>query len=62
MQVDGLPSDFEGISKARQWLITFNSMRASDELSEEQARQLLHDLDTSYSGFFRYLEMTTNKT
>lgn len=57
-KVDGLPNDYEGIGKAREWLVTLNAMRAADELSEDQARQLLHDLDTSYSGFFRYLEMT----
>lgn len=56
--MEGLPSDYEGIAKSREWLVTLNSMRAADELSEDQARQLLHDLDTSYSGFFRYLEMT----
>ena len=56
--MDGLPNDYEGTAKTREWLVTLNSMRAADELSEEQARQLLHDLDTSYSAFFRYLEMT----
>lgn len=58
LQVDGLPSDYEGTQKSREWLVTLNGMRAADELSEDQARQLLHDLDTSYSAFFRYLEMT----
>lgn len=58
VQVDGLPNDYEGIQKTREWLVTLNSMRAADELSEDQARQLLHDLDNSYSAFFRYLEMT----
>ncbi|CAM9683516.1 unnamed protein product [Scytosiphon promiscuus] len=57
-KVDGLPNDYEGIQKTREWLVTLNSMRAADELSEDQARQLLHDLDNSYSAFFRYLEMT----
>ncbi|CAM9105520.1 unnamed protein product [Choristocarpus tenellus] len=57
-KVTGLPNDFEGTSKAREWLITFNAMRAADEISEDQARQLLHDLDISYSAFFRFLEMT----
>ncbi|CAN0454404.1 unnamed protein product [Pylaiella littoralis] len=57
-KVDGLPNDYAGTHKTREWLVTLNAMRAAEELSEDQARQLLHDLDTSYSGFFRYLEMT----
>ncbi|CAM9373777.1 unnamed protein product [Laminaria digitata] len=57
-KVDGLPNDYEGTAKTREWIVTLNGMRAADELSEDQARQLLHDLDTSYSAFFRFLEMT----
>ena len=53
-----MPSDYEGTSKTREWIVTLNGMRAADELSEDQARQLLHDLDTSYGAFFRFLEMT----
>jgi ESCRT-I complex subunit VPS28 len=56
---EGLPKDFSGLEAARRWLITFNAMRASDELTDEQVRQLLHDLDTSYSAFFRFLGETS---
>ncbi|CAN0009625.1 unnamed protein product, partial [Phaeothamnion confervicola] len=71
-KVEGLPGNFEGIDKTRQWLITLNGMRAHNELTDDQAsrcwlrsdctaRQLLHDLDTSYSAFFRFLEQTQKR-
>jgi len=53
--VPGLPADFEGKSKVRQWLITLNSMKASDELTEEQARQMLFEMDQSHNEFYRLL-------
>ncbi|KAG5182410.1 VPS28 protein-domain-containing protein [Tribonema minus] len=52
---EGLPEGFEGVKTMRAWLITFNGLRASDQLDDEQVRQLLHDLDVSYSAFFRFL-------
>mmetsp|Transcript_17199 Transcript_17199/g.25477 ORF Transcript_17199/g.25477 Transcript_17199/m.25477 type:complete len:222 (+) Transcript_17199:30-695(+) len=52
---DGLSDDFSGVKKMSEWLITLNAMRASDTLDEEQVRQLLYDLDNSYSAFFRFL-------
>ncbi|XP_060526536.1 vacuolar protein sorting-associated protein 28 homolog [Cylas formicarius] len=50
-----LPSDFEGKQKAAEWLATLNDMQASDELSEAQVRQLLFDLESSYSAFNKVL-------
>ena len=32
-----------------------SAMRAADELSEEQIRQLLYDLESAYNGFVRCL-------
>lgn len=46
-----LPSDFEGKQKASEWLATLNQMQPSDELTEAQVRQLLFDLEGSYSAF-----------
>lgn len=46
-----LPSDFEGKNKVATWLNTLSEMQASDELSEVQVRQLLFDLESSYSAF-----------
>ncbi|CAI5956956.1 unnamed protein product [Closterium sp. NIES-64] len=53
--VPSLPAEFEGRTKVRDWLVRLNSMAASDELSEEQARQLSFDLESSYSVFMQSL-------
>ncbi|KAF8632832.1 hypothetical protein AX15_001662 [Amanita polypyramis BW_CC] len=47
--------DWEGRSKMIAWLITLNGMKASEEITEEQSRQLLFDVDHSYAEFFRSL-------
>lgn len=59
-QVEGLPRNFEGVAGTQKWLTKLHSMRASDELSEDDARQLAHDLDSWYSAFFSFLEMTAH--
>ena len=38
------------------WLMLLNSMRAADELSDEQLRQLSFDLETSYTEFMKRLK------
>lgn len=50
-----LPADFEGKKKVNEWLQTLSSMQAHDELSEQQVRQLLFDLESAYNGFNRVL-------
>jgi len=50
-----LPSDFEGKQKVQIWLDTFTTMSASEELTDEQARQLTHDLEVGYNAFNRLL-------
>src|SRR5271170_1831747 len=35
-----MPRDFEGRAKIVQWLITLNQMRAADELTDDQSRQV----------------------
>ncbi|XP_033644757.1 vacuolar protein sorting-associated protein 28 homolog [Asterias rubens] len=50
-----LAEDFEGKEKVNSWLKTMSSMRASDELDEDQIRQILHDLDSAYQSFIRIL-------
>eukprot|EP01111_Echinosteliopsis_oligospora_P003474 TRINITY_DN1547_c0_g1_i1.p1 TRINITY_DN1547_c0_g1~~TRINITY_DN1547_c0_g1_i1.p1 ORF type:complete len:285 (-),score=84.03 TRINITY_DN1547_c0_g1_i1:10-864(-) len=50
-----LPPEFEGKTKIKNWLITMNSMKASDELNEEQVRQLLFDLESSYNAFYKLI-------
>ncbi|KAK2751051.1 Vacuolar protein-sorting-associated protein 28 [Myotisia sp. PD_48] len=43
--------DFENRGKIIQWLITLNQMRATEELSEEQARELAFEIEQAYQGF-----------
>ncbi|KAF8065362.1 vacuolar protein sorting-associated protein 28 [Lyophyllum atratum] len=47
--------DWEGRSRMVGWLITLNGMKASEEITEEQSRQLLFDVDHAYAEFFRSL-------
>uniref|UniRef100_H3G8M6 Vacuolar protein sorting-associated protein 28 homolog n=1 Tax=Phytophthora ramorum TaxID=164328 RepID=H3G8M6_PHYRM len=53
--VSGLPPDFAGRDKIEGWLRTMNAMRASEELDEEQTRQLSFDLERAYSSFMAFL-------
>jgi len=43
--------DFEGRGKIIQWLITLNQMKATEELSDDQARELDLDMNAAYQGF-----------
>jgi ESCRT-I complex subunit VPS28 len=43
--------DFDNRGKIVQWLITLNQMKATDELSEQQARELEMDIQQAYNGF-----------
>ncbi|WEW54656.1 Vacuolar protein-sorting-associated protein 28 [Emydomyces testavorans] len=43
--------DFENRGKIIQWLITLNQMRATEELAEDQARELAFDIEQAYQGF-----------
>jgi len=43
--------DFDGRAKIVQWLITLNQMRATAELTEDQARELELDMNSAYQGF-----------
>ena len=50
------PNDFEPNRIIQQWLQKLNLMRAVDEIDEDDARQLNHDLETAYAEFTRYLK------
>lgn len=41
--------------RLRQWLITLNQLRASDELDDAQVRQLIFDLEQAHAAFYRAL-------
>lgn len=47
--------DFDNRGKIVQWLITLNQMKATEELSEGQARELEMDIQQAYGGFRRTL-------
>jgi ESCRT-I complex subunit VPS28 len=55
-RVPATPNDFEPNRKVKRWLEKLNALRAVDEISEEDSRQLYHDLDSAYSEFTRYLK------
>ena len=48
--------DFESRGKLIEWLIKINKMNIYDELSQDDTRQLLFDLDNAYKGFYTMLE------
>jgi len=43
--------DFTGRGKIIQWLITLNQMKATEELTDDQARELDLDMNAAYQGF-----------
>ncbi|KAK9462326.1 vacuolar protein sorting-associated [Lipomyces oligophaga] len=47
--------DFEGRSKIVEWLIKLNGMKATDEITDEEARELLFDVDHAYKSFYKTL-------
>ncbi|KAL0489358.1 vacuolar protein sorting protein VPS28 [Acrasis kona] len=47
--------DFDQKNKLKQWLVTLNQMKASDELDDQQTRQLMFDLDGAYAQFHKSL-------
>ncbi|MCJ1454819.1 Vacuolar protein-sorting-associated protein 28 [Mycoblastus sanguinarius] len=47
--------DFEGRAKIISWLIRLNGMRAQEELSEGEARDLVFEIEGAYSGFKKTL-------
>ena len=54
-------ADFEGGKKIGNWLVKLNQLRASEELSEEDARQLIYDLESAYNEFHRHLKLQDNR-
>lgn len=52
---DCVLKDFDGKVKIKNWLITLNGMKASDELNDDQLRQLAFDLEGAYNDFHKNL-------
>jgi ESCRT-I complex subunit VPS28 len=60
-KIKGLPVDFEGLLKLQTWLENLNNKRAADNIDEEDARQLIFDLENSYSAFLSHLSKGRTK-
>jgi len=54
-KVPQLPNNFVGKTTLHVWMDKFDSMRASDELGEDEVRQLLYDIEISYNAFMHLL-------
>ncbi|KAJ2264471.1 Vacuolar protein-sorting-associated protein 28, partial [Coemansia sp. RSA 371] len=46
-----VPTDFKWKPVFRDWLITLNQMKASDELDEGQVRQLMFEVEQADNDF-----------
>lgn len=44
-------TDFENRGKIINWLIRLNGMKATEDLGENEARELAFDMDGAYAGF-----------
>uniref|UniRef100_A0A7N0V0Z0 Vacuolar protein sorting-associated protein 28 homolog n=1 Tax=Kalanchoe fedtschenkoi TaxID=63787 RepID=A0A7N0V0Z0_KALFE len=55
-----LPPDYEGRVKTKDWIGKLSKMGAADELTEQQARQLHFDLESSYNSFMAALPTAGN--
>lgn len=55
VQISALPSEFSGKVKTRQWISRLHQMSAAQELSADDIRQLLFDLESSYNEFMAQL-------
>eukprot|EP01114_Cavostelium_apophysatum_P008241 TRINITY_DN2059_c0_g2_i2.p1 TRINITY_DN2059_c0_g2~~TRINITY_DN2059_c0_g2_i2.p1 ORF type:complete len:245 (+),score=61.89 TRINITY_DN2059_c0_g2_i2:143-877(+) len=54
-KIVNLAGDWEGKTKIQAWLVIMNKMKASDQLSEEQIRQMSFDLESAYNKFHKSL-------
>ena len=51
----GLPPDSDIKNKVQKWLRTLNSMKASDQLDEEQGRQMAFDISAAHDAFYKMI-------
>lgn len=56
VKVPNIPSEFEGMQKMRLWLQKLHDMRAHDEIEEQESRQLIFDMESSYNAFHAFLK------
>jgi ESCRT-I complex subunit VPS28 len=56
-RVAQLPGDFPGKVKVKAWISKVHGMPASRELGEDDVRQLLFELESSYNDFMAFLNI-----
>jgi ESCRT-I complex subunit VPS28 len=55
-RIPELPRDHEVHTQVQKWLGLMAQMRATDELTDDQARQMAFDLDSAYGALHRFME------
>lgn len=55
-KVTSLPPDHVSKKNVQNWLLKLNQMKASDELSDDDIRQMTFDLENAYNEFVKYLQ------
>lgn len=53
-----LPSDFEGKGKVEKWLSVLKEMNVSDELTENQVREMIFDFESAYAALNKILHQS----
>ncbi|KAI6178526.1 Vacuolar protein sorting-associated protein 28-like protein [Aphelenchoides besseyi] len=58
ISMSSLPEDSESKTKVQNWYNRLNGMSATDEISEDDSRQMFLEIETAYNAFQRYLHNT----
>lgn len=62
IKVKGITHEtFIGSKKLSNWLNKLNQLRAVEEITEDDARQLIFDLEAAYNDFHRFLKLDHNR-
>lgn len=51
----GLSPDSDIKAKVQKWLRTLNAMKASEQLDEEQSRQMAFDISSAHEAFYKII-------
>jgi ESCRT-I complex subunit VPS28 len=54
-RLTSMPVEWDGKRRLQGWLSRMHAMKASDELDEDEARQILFDLESAYTAFTKSL-------
>ncbi|VDM61548.1 unnamed protein product [Angiostrongylus costaricensis] len=58
--MSSLPEDFDGRAKVKAWHDRLSTMSASEEITDEEARQMIFELEGAYSSFIKFLHTQQN--